>query len=91
MPDVKFYAECIRKGDDPEAVLRVALREQIDLDARLAGTVYPFGSQVLGDAPARIASAIREQTGNPDYEAYLLAQARSRLAASPDTRPEEER
>lgn len=25
---IKFYAEAIRKGDDPEAVLRVALGQQ---------------------------------------------------------------
>jgi hypothetical protein len=28
MADVTFYADCIRKGDDPEAVLRVALAAQ---------------------------------------------------------------
>lgn len=32
--EIKFYAECIRKGDDPETVLRTALtRQRADLVA----------------------------------------------------------
>ena len=61
MNTVEFYADCIRKGDDPEAVLRVALTEQVSRDARIAERQYPLGAMVLGDAPCRIATAIRNQ------------------------------
>jgi hypothetical protein len=68
--DIKFYADCIRKGDDPESVLRVALTEQRDHDARVAERLYPLGSQVLGDAPQRISLAIRGELGRAENSGH---------------------
>jgi hypothetical protein len=57
--DLKFYAECIRKGDDPESVLRFALASQETALRKASNAVQTVETNLRG-AEDNLHSAVEQ-------------------------------